>query len=187
MSFLRRPFLLALGAGVLLWTLVSQLNHHLTPSYLSVFVGGLLITFSSLRLAHRDGWRAALLLGLWCDSAAPIHFNTNGQLSVYTVLHTALFLVTHTLIFRFRARIPHQETFIAVVVALIANAIIFTALSLAYIVRNPVPLAAVPALSVHLFFSELLIALIAPWFFALQERLFEFAGVGLRREQRGLL
>lgn len=187
MSLLRRPFLLAFAAGVLLWTLISQLNHHLTPAYLSVFVGGLLITFSSLRLAHRDGWRAALLLGLWCDAAAPVHLNASGQLSIYTVLHTALFLVTHTLLFRVRARIPHQETFVAVVVALIANAFIFAALSLAYIVRNPVPLAAVPALTVHMFFSELVIALIAPWFFALQERLFEFAGVSLRREQRGLL
>ena len=187
MSFFRRPFLLAFGSGVLLWTLVAQFNHHLTVAHLSVFVGGLLLTFSSLRLSHRDGWRAALLLGLWCDAAAPLHLNAGGQLSVYTVLHTALFLVTHTLLFRFRGRFPHQETIIAVVVALVANAFLFLALSLAYIVRNPVPLAAVPALSVHLLFSELVIALIAPWFFALQERLFEFAGVGLRREQRGLL
>ncbi len=173
----RRTVSIAFVCGVLFWTLSEQLNHYLSGWHVSLFIGGLLVTFPALRLRSRDSWKIVILLGLWCDATAPVRFG----------LHAVLFLSAHTFIHFFRDRLPREETLLGVVVALIANAAIFLVLTLAMIERHPTPFAALPAILFDLFLSELFIALIAPWCFALQERTLEIAGVSLRREQRGLL
>jgi hypothetical protein len=172
-----RTVTIVFAIGVLFWTLFEQLNHYLSDWYISLFIGGLLVTFPALRLRSRDSWKIVLLLGFWCDATAPVRFG----------LHAVLFLAAHTFIHFFRDRFPREETTLGVAVALIANAAIFLVLTIAMIERHPTPFAALPAMFLDLFMSELFIALVAPWFFAMQERALEIAGVSLRREQRGLL
>ncbi|MGC4072261.1 MAG: hypothetical protein QM760_07055 [Nibricoccus sp.] len=83
----------------MLWTLFGQLNHYLSDWHISLFVGGLLVTFPALRLPYRDGWKIVVLLGFWCDASAPIRFG----------LHAVLFLVAYTFIFNLRGRFPREE------------------------------------------------------------------------------
>lgn len=173
----RRSILVLCACGALLWTIFGQVNHYLSDWHISLFVGGLLVTFPALRLPYRDGWKIAVLLGLWCDTGAPVRFG----------LHAVMFMAAHTFIFHLRGRFPREEAFLGTVVALIANAAIFIVLTGALITRHPAPFAALPALLLDLFLSELFVAVTAAWFFALQEHALEFAGLSLRREQRGLL
>jgi rod shape-determining protein MreD len=173
---LRRPLFVIFGGSVLLWWLVAQLNHLLAPAQFSVFVGGLLVAFPALRLGHREGWKLAVLLGLWCDAAAPVRFG----------LHAILFLAAHSVIFSLRGRFPREEALLGILVAVLANTGIALVLSVALIGRGPAPLAALPPILFNLLASGIFVALITPWFFALQERSLEICGVGLRRERRGL-
>ncbi len=173
----RRLVLVSFGCGALLWTIFGQLNHYLTGFHVSLFVGGLLITFPALRLSYREGWKIAVLLGLWCDALCPVRFG----------LHAVLFLAALTCIHHVRDRFPRDELSFGIVVALAANAVLFLALTAGLIVRHPQPLSALPAILTDLLLSELALVAVAPWFFALQERALEIAGLSLRRGQRGLL
>jgi hypothetical protein len=173
----RRVVLVSSACGALLWTLFGQLNHYLSDFHVSLFVGGLLVTFPALRFSYRDGWKIAVLTGLWCDATAAVHFG----------LHAVLFLAAHTFIFQMRDRFPREEAFLGIVVALVANAAIFLVLTIGLLVRNPAPFSALPAVLLDLFISELFVAAVGAWFFALQERALEIAGLSLRRGQRGLL
>jgi hypothetical protein len=172
----RRLVAVSFACGALLWTLFAQLNHYLSSLHLNLFVGGLLVTFPALRLSYRDGWKIVVLLGLWCDASAPVRFG----------LHAVLFLAAYTAVFHVRDRFPREEVFFGLLVALITNAAIFFVLTLGLIVRHPEPFSALPAMLVDLVVSELAIAAVATWFFALHERAVEIAGLSLRQERRGL-
>jgi len=172
-----RLILVAFACGVLLWTIFAQLNHYLSGWHINLFVGGLLVTFPALRLTYRDGWKVMLLLGFWCDADAPIRFG----------LHAILFLAAYTIIYHLRGRFPREEGLFGVMVAMIANAGIFLAMTIALVVRHPAPFSALPAVILDLFISELFVAVAAGWFFTLQEHALEIAGFSLRRDQRGLL
>jgi hypothetical protein len=156
--------------------LVSQLNHMLSPWHASLFVGGLLVAFIAMRLDFDTGFAAVFINGLFCDAAAPVRFGT----------HAFLFATAFTLIFSVRARLPRSETFVNLVFALLANVGIFVALSLLLAVRTPLPLKIWSRLILDLLCSQLFLALIAPWFFALQERTLALAGFELRDASRHL-
>jgi cell shape-determining protein MreD len=173
----RRLIFVSFGCGALLWTIFGQLNHYLTGLHASLFIGGLLVTFPALRLSYREGWKIAVLLGLWCDALSPVRFG----------LHAVLFLAALTFIHHVRDRFPRDELSFGIVVALITNAALFLVLTAGLIVRHPQPLSALPAILSDLLLSELALAAVTPWFFALQERALEIAGLSLRRGQRGLL
>jgi rod shape-determining protein MreD len=172
----RATFIL-FGCCMILWTSVCQINHTLSPLHLSVFVGGLLVAFSALRLGFREGWWCSLLIGLVMDSSAAVYFG----------FHALIFAIAHTMIYNFRGRFPREETAFGLIVALIANIALFLMITFALIHRSPAPPAMIPRLICDLLASELLILIVAPWFFALQEHSLELCGVSLRREQRGLL
>lgn len=172
----RTTFILLAGC-VVLWTLVCQINHYLTPLHLGTFAGGLLIAFSALRVGFREGWWCSILIGLLIDSSAAVYFG----------FHAMIFAIAHTVIYNLRGRFPREETAFGVIVALAANAGLYLLITLTLIHRNPAPAAMIPRLLADLLASELLILLVSPWFFALQERSLELCGVSLRREQRGLL
>lgn len=172
----RTTFLL-LACCTILWAGLCQINHAFAPLHLSVFAGGLFIAYSSLRVGFREGWWCSVLIGLLIDSSAAVYFG----------FHALLFAALHSLIYNYRGRFPHEETAFGVIVALFANIVLFLIITVSLLHRSPAPLAAVSRLFVDLLASEILIVLIAPWFFALQERALELGGVSLRREQRGLL
>ena len=95
---------------VVFWVCISQLNHYLAPLHVSVFAGGLLVTFPALRLNFREGWWASILIGLLMDASAPVSFG----------FHALLFAVVHVAIFNARGRVPREETAFGLLVALLA-------------------------------------------------------------------
>jgi rod shape-determining protein MreD len=171
----RATFIL-FGCCIVLWACVCQINHALSSLHLSVFLGGLFVTFSALRIGFREGWWCSILIGLLMDSSAAVSFG----------FHALIFAIAHTMIYNFRGRFPREETIFGVVVALIANALLFLVITFALIHRCPTPSAMLLRLSCDLFSSELVILIFAPWFFALQGTALEICGISLRREQRGL-
>ncbi len=173
---LRTPFIV-FGANVLLWTVQSQLNHYTAPSQLSVFLGGLCVTFPALRLSYRDGVRALVLTGFWFDAASPVPFG----------LHTLLFLFCHTVLHGVRGRLARDETLVGLGCAALCNLVLFLALSFALLHRGPEPLAIIPRLIADSLVSFGILAVVGAWFFALVEHSLEYCGAGLRREQRGIV
>lgn len=171
----RTTFIL-FGCCIVLWACVCQINHSLSSLHLSVFLGGLFVTFSALRVGFREGWWCSILIGLLMDSSAAVSFG----------FHALIFAIAHTMIYNFRGRFPREETIFGIIVALIANIGLFLVITFALIHRCPTPSAMLLRLSCDLLASELLILVVAPWFFALQGMALEICGVSLRREQRGL-
>ena len=111
-------------------------------------------------LPLRDGIAAVMLAGLVCDASAPVRVGT----------HLLLFAAAHAVVFNIRDRLPRDETVARVIVALLLNLGLFLALSFALIGRGPAPGAVWPRLILDLVCSQVFIALVAPWFFALQAR-----------------
>jgi rod shape-determining protein MreD len=171
-----RPSTIVLICCVILWLCVTQLNHYLAPLHTSVFAGGLLVTFSALRMTFRESWWISLVMGCLIDATTPVPFGFHG----------ILFVAAHVGIFSLRSGFPREEAAFSAVVALAANLALFIAVSLALLRRSPEPLTTAGRLFVDLLASEGAVLLAAPWFFAFQERALELAGISLRREQRGL-
>ncbi|HYP16844.1 MAG TPA: rod shape-determining protein MreD [Opitutus sp.] len=144
----------------LLWAVVSELNHLLTGWHVYLWVGGLFVTFSAVTLPLRAGLLTSFLGGLLLDSLAPVTFGTQAVL-----LATA-----HALIFNVRDRVPREETAARVVIALFANLALFLVFSFLQIRHVPTPATVWPRLIVDLLCSQVFIAVVAPWFFALQAR-----------------
>jgi rod shape-determining protein MreD len=156
-------WLVVFGCNLLLVWLVGLANHYLAPANLSLYAGGLLVTFAALRLDLRHGFTSTLLTGLAVDSLAPVPFGTS----------MILFGLVHAVLFYGRRRFPREEVVFAMVVALMANLFLFLALSFLLVGRNPHPGAAWIRLFADLIASQLTIGLITPWFISLQVRAFE--------------
>ena len=145
---------------LVLWVIVAQVNHVLAGEHVYLFVGGLFVTYAALQLPRRDGLAAVLLAGLLCDSNVPVPFG----------LHTLLFAAAYAVIANLRDHVPREETIARVIVALLANLGLFLVFSFALIGRGPAPAAVWPRLIFDLVCSQVFLALVAPWFFALQAR-----------------
>jgi rod shape-determining protein MreD len=172
----RRALLLVL-ASLLLATLLGELNHYLGAWQLHVWCGGLFVAFAALRLDFRTGATAAFLAGLLFDAHAPVAFGTQAL----------LFLAAHAVIFNARARAPREVTLVGVIIALLANLALFLALSFLRIGASPAPGETWMRDFADLLVSQAVIALVAPWFFALQARLLQIGGVGLRETARSAI
>jgi len=156
-----RPNLITFFSQLLLWALLSQINHYLAVWHLYLFVGSLFVTLTALRLPLRDGIYATLLAGLLCDANSPVPFGT----------HMVLFALTHALIIKIRSSIPVEQTATQVIIAFVANIALYFALTIILTV-GPLQLGPVlPRLLWDLLISQLVLLLIAPWFFALQTSL----------------
>jgi hypothetical protein len=149
----------------LLWVLVSQLNHLLASWHVYLWVAGLFVTFAAIALPLRAGLAASLLGGLLCDATTPVAPGT----------HLLLFAAAHIILFNVRDRVPRDETVARVVIALLANLSLFLVFSFLQITRLPEPAAVWPRIIFDLICSQVFLALIAPWFFALQTRALAFA------------
>lgn len=171
-----RPLVGTLLAGIILWTLEAQANHSLSPYGLSLHLSGMLVAFASLRLMHTDAWRTCLIFGLWCDCAVPVPFG----------LHAFIFLLAHVFINRIRSRIPREETVVAIGISILTTVAIMLATTAALAARLPTSISASGRIFYDTLASIAVIMLIAPWFFALTDRILELIGADLRRDQRGL-
>jgi hypothetical protein len=164
-----RAFILTM-ATLLLALLLGQLNHYLAVWQIHVWCGGLFVAFVALRMGYRTGATVAFIAGLLLDAGEPITFGTQGF----------LFLAAHAVIFNMRARAPRDETVVGVVIALLANLGLFLALSFLRIDPAIETARSWMRAFADLLASQIVLALIAPWFFSIQTRLLELTGNPLR-------
>ena len=162
-----RRVLVLFATSLLLWALVAQLNHALTDARVYLFPGALFVLYAALMFPLREGVAVSLLGGLACDANAPVAFGT----------HTLLFATTFAIVFHLRDRLPREDTVGRVVIALLANLALFLVFSFVQIGRSPAPAAVWPRLIADLACSQVFLALIAPWFFALQHHALVLARV----------
>jgi rod shape-determining protein MreD len=159
------------GAAVLFLTLyllralVSEANSALSGFHLWLFAGGLFVAYPALMAPFRQGLAASVLGGLLCDAMEPVPFGT----------HAALFATAHAVVYNVRERLQRDDTLVRVMVALIANLALFLVLSFARMRHVPAGGTVWPRLLCDLVYSEAVVALGAPWFFALQGRALEMA------------
>lgn len=163
-----RRILVVFATLVLLWALVGQLNHAVTGWRIYFFAGALYVLHAALFQPRRAGLAIAILGGLMCDAATPVAFGT----------HALLFALAHTIVHRVRERVARDDAVSLVVVALLLNLGLFLAFSFTQIHRSPAPAAIWPRLIVDLLCSQVFLALITPWFLALQARALVLARVG---------
>tara|TARA_R110002050_G_scaffold8189_1_gene30065 strand:- start:280 stop:813 length:534 start_codon:yes stop_codon:yes gene_type:complete len=165
-----RRVLIGLLTGILLHFIAAQVNHYLAPWQLHVWVGGLVVALPALRLSYRGGFWIVALTGLLFDATTPVPFG----------LHALLFAIAHLLVYRVRARLASEENLIGVLVALLLNLGLFIVFAFTRFTVTPDVGSAGLRLFSDLIVSQLFLALIAPWFFALQVRSLEISGAGLR-------
>lgn len=145
---------------VLLWTLIAQANHALSGMRVYLFAGALFVVFAALKLPLRGGMFATLIGGLVCDANSPVTFGT----------HMLLFVTAHAVLFHLRDRFPRDDTLARILIALLTNLAVFLIFSFIQIARSPAPAAVWPRLIADLICSQVVIALITPWFLALQHQ-----------------
>jgi rod shape-determining protein MreD len=160
-------WLIVFLANLLLWWLVCLANHHLATSAVHLYVGGLFVVYSALRLDRKHGLIAVVLTGLMIDAVEPVPYGTSMLL---------LGLVHATLLYG-RQRFPREGALFGIVVALFANLFLIIALSFLLIGANPRPASAWLRIFADLLASQLLLLVITPWFLALQDRAMELVSI----------
>ena len=153
-----RRSLAVLATLVLLWAGVSLVNDGLAPAHLSVFAGGLFVLFPALAMTLPEGLAATVLAGAVCDANTPVPFGT----------HVVLFAAAHALLFFARDRLPHDLAAGRLWIALAANAVLFAALAVVCSPSRGGSAGPWGTLAADLACSEIIVALAAGWFFALQ-------------------
>jgi hypothetical protein len=156
--------------SVLLWLLAAQVNHALSGLRVYLFVGGLFVAYPALAFRLRDGMIVSFLSGLLCDANIPLAPDLSRWALALGHTHALLFVCAHAVIYRIRDRIPREETVARVLVALFANLGIFVLFSIVHVSQNPLPREIWPRIMVDLACSQVFLALVAPWFIALQTR-----------------
>lgn len=166
-----RRTLTLFACHLILWTLVTQLNHELTSAHIYLFVGSLFVTFAALTQPFASGLWATLLIGLVFDANTPVAFGT----------HMILFATTHVLLGRLRDRIAREDTIGRMIAVILANLGLFLVFSFFQFVRLPAAAALWPRVLVDLICSQIFLTLVAPWYFALQRRALALARVEQER------
>jgi cell shape-determining protein MreD len=162
-----RRTLILFATLVVLWAIVAQLNHALTAGRVYLFAGALFVAFPALTQPRRSGLMTTVLGGLICDANAPVIFGT----------HVLLFVAAHATLFHVRDRVPRDDNISAIIVVLLTNLALFLVFSFTQIHASPSPAAIWPRLIADLLCSQVFLAVITPWFFALQARSLELARV----------
>ena len=150
---------------VLLWAVVAEINHALAPQHLYLWTAGLFVTYAALLLPLGGGLTATMMAGMLYDASSPVAFGT----------HALLFAAAHVILFNVRDRVPRDETAGRVIIALLTNLTLFLVFSFLQIGHLPSPATAWPRIICDLICSQIFLALVAPWFFALQTRALELA------------
>ena len=165
-------WLVVFGSNLLLLWLGGLANHYLAHfSFLwiehctvTIYLGGLLVTYAALRLDSRHGWISTLLTGLAADSYSALPFGTS----------LVLFGLIYAVMLHGRQRFPREELMFAIVVALLANLFLFIAISFLLVGTNPRPAGAWIRIFFDLLASQIAIVLLTSWFLSLQNAVFIF-------------
>lgn len=161
-----RQVLVLLACAAVLCAIVGQLNHYAAPWAVTFSVPGLLIVFAALRLPLGAGFASAFTAGLWLDAAAPVPFGSQAL----------LLALAFCLVHRVRSRLPREQIMVGVVAALFVNLAMFVLLALLAIGGLPEPASGGLRILADLFVSQILTALLGPWFLALQAASLRLAG-----------
>jgi hypothetical protein len=162
-------------ANLLLWWLTCLANHYLAVmdlpivghSSVHLYLGGLMVAYGALRLDPAHGLTATILTALLVDALEPVPYGTS----------LFLFVLVHVTVLYGRHRFPREGAVFAIVVALFANLFLVIALSFLLVGANPRPGAAWLRIFFDLLCSQAVIALISPWFIALQDQAMEWAEI----------
>lgn len=154
-------------ANLLFGWLTGLVNHSIAGFGVNLYLGGLLVTYAALRLDSRHGLAATVFTGLMVDSLLPVPFGTN----------LLFFLIIHATVLYGRQRFPREGAIFGIVVAMLANLFLFIAISFLLVGENPRPANAWLRIFADLLLSQGAIVLVAPWFFALQDRAMELAEI----------
>ncbi len=160
------PAVLLLLGNIILVTMVAQANHYLAAWQLHLWLGGLLVTPAALSARHRAGAAVVFLTGLAMDATSPVACGTQAL----------VLLAGHALVYTWRDRLARSEATAQAMAALTANLVTFLLLAVAESFTAPRPGGALGRLLADLVASQLVLALVAPWFCALQARLLAPAG-----------
>jgi rod shape-determining protein MreD len=163
-----RQFLVLVACGAVLCAGVYQLNHYIAPWALGFSVPGLLVAYAALRMPFGPGLASAFVLGLWLDAPSPLPFGRQAF----------LLALAFCLVHRLRGRFPRAETIVGVVVALFVNLGLFVAIAFLDLGALPDPAAGGVRILGDLLVSQLLTALIGPWFLAFQDSSLRLVGAG---------
>lgn len=169
---MRRTFAISVCL-LLLTTLVGMLNHSLSGAHLYVFVGALYVSYAALQVPFREGLLAVMIGGLLLDANTPVSFGT----------HTLLFAASHAVIYNLRDRLPRDDTISRVVITLLLNLPLFLVFSFFQIGNSPHAGSLWGRLGFDLLCSQVVLALVTPWFFALQAHAIRLTGT----DERGML
>ena len=161
---LRAAALLVATNLLLLW-LTGLANDTLASVGLHLYLGGLLVVFAALRLDPAPGFAATAATALAYDATTAAPFG----------LSLVLFGLVHATILVGRHGFPRNEPVFTTVATLSLNLFLFIAFSFVLVGANPRPGEAWLRLFVDLLASQITLALVTPWFFALQDRAFSLA------------
>lgn len=159
-----RRSLVIIATSLILWAMIAQVNHYLSAVHIYVFVGGLFVTYAAINFPLGIGLTASVVSGIFCDAAEPVTFGT------FVILYSA----AHTVIFNIRNRLPRDDTMTQVIVALFANLGVYLSLCFIQIIHAPGLAGAWPRILADLIISQICLAIISPWFFAMQSKALTF-------------
>ncbi|HVS52798.1 MAG TPA: hypothetical protein VHD62_10620 [Opitutaceae bacterium] len=162
---------------VVLWAIVAQLNHALTDLRVYLTVSSLFVVYAALTQPLRSGLAATLLGGLLCDAHMPIAPELPPLTFSLAHVHLLLFAAAHATLYHIRDRVPRDDTTSRVVIAVLANLALFLVFSPIEMSVHSTPSSAWPRLLHDLVWSQVFLAVIAPWFFALQTHALALAHV----------
>ena len=167
-------WLIPFAANILLVVIAGEANHYLAPWGCSLLLSGLALPVAALRLSLRPGLFAMVLTGFAMDAMTPAVFGANAALL------SAGLLILHSI----RHRLIREGAIARVVVALLANLVIFMTQPI-FVGSLAAFAAPTPArIVVDLLLSQVVLSAMALWFFALQERALVLWGVDLGEELR---
>lgn len=152
---------------LLLWTVVAQVNHAVSSVHVHVFAGGLFVSFAALTQPRWLGLCVTVLGGLLCDANTPVVFGT----------HALLFAAAHLMVAHMRERVPRDDTLGRTIVTLVANGLLYLALGLTQWGQIPAAITIWPRVLTDFVASTTFVALVTPWWFALQARALQVARV----------
>lgn len=156
---MRRTFALCLTL-LILWAVVAELNHILSVWRIYLFAGSLFVCFAAVTQPWLTGLATAVFAGLLYDANSPVLFGT----------HVLLFVLGHITLAHIRDRVPRDDAIAATVLTLLTNLALFLVFSFSQIHGSPAPGIIWPRLLMDLLCSQIFVALVTPWCFALQAR-----------------
>lgn len=173
---MRRDYrwLILFATSALLWLILGEVNHVLAGWNLWLYGGGLLLTYGILHFPRRSGLTHSLFLGLWVDAASPQPFG----------LSMVLFVLAHLIFFRLKQKFPPEETYTQVSFALLVNAFLFFLLTLWHLPGVLQVSTFAMKAATDFLLSQIMVLVIASWFFALQTEVLHRFGIFLETEQR---